>query len=159
MLQMKTKVLKVKIIETLEAQLEAHEKAIKEAKVKWQEKLLAVAQQIVEKDGKLKKYPKVLRTLQNVPNSHAKELRELIDRFKNHMEETVELTTQDYSLVMEGRWHWMHEFAVSNVLYGCTGPTGPTGPTGAVGTCGLEEEDPDFGVEEISAELSEDELE
>lgn len=159
MLQMKTTVLKTTIIATLKKQLEEHEKAITEAKQKWQEKLLSVAQQIVNKEGKLKRYPQALCKLQSVPRSHAKELRELIARFENHIGDAVELTTQDYSMVMEGRWHWMHEFAVSNALYGCTGATGPTGLSGAVGTCGLEEEDPDFGVGEISAELSEDELE
>ena len=157
MLKLTTRVKKADIIESLKRQLDEHTLAHKEAKKKWQEKMLAVAEQIVKASGKLKKYPRALEDLQFMPRSYAVELQAFIRRFELDMNETIELSTDDYEILMEGRWYWRHEFNSMNSRYGSTGCTGSTGSTGSTGCVGGNEEE--AVTDEIEAVLGEDELE
>lgn len=157
-MELKVKVNKDELIGIVQAHRDTHVKQYKEAKEKWQTKMMAIAAKVVEAGKGLKKFPRALRLLSSEPMSYLRVFDELLKMLEMNTNVLVELSKSDFDQFVLGKWHWAHSFNASNMSYGVTGPTGPCGAGGITGPTGDEFEDDD-APDEIVAELEDDELE
>jgi len=151
---MKTAVTKQELLDSLNKQLVEQEKTASVAQQRWQDKMVKMAQAVIDAGPKLRKYPRALRALQYPPESHAKELKEIIERIARHTDDVITLETEAYNQMMLGQWGWRSSWNHSNQLYGATGVTGPTGGTGYD-----DEDGDDLPSQEIEPSIAKDELE
>ena len=133
--QMSIKVKKAELIERLEKEREAHIEQHKKAVVAWREKLVRIAERIVEHGDKVVRFPKSLSRLEDTPELHVDWFDNVLTMLKMSVEDELVLSPRDFNEIVLGERPWTRSWAVMNFMYtGATGPTGPTGSTGSTGS-------------------------
>jgi len=124
-------------------QREEHAKNYKEAQEGWRNSMITVAQQIIEKGARLKKFPMSLRRINCPPECHIQDFDDALSMIKMTTEDVINLSSSDYEQLVLGRWDWKREWGLSNSKYmtGATGSTGSGGVTGSTVSGGITDDE------------------
>jgi hypothetical protein len=135
-LAMNTKIQKAELLEIVKKNREAHVAEVKKAREQWKTKMVRMAKLIVEAGPKLRRFPKALEALDQVPQSHARDFDDAIRALELHHDDIIELSPHNFEQLVLNRWSWSDSHVYMNFAYGVTGATGPTGDTGSTGQSG-----------------------
>lgn len=72
----------------------------------------------------------------NEPQSYEKDYNLAIEMLEMDINDTVELTRNEFSNYIKDDWNWKNSFSVTNSGYVGIGTTGPSGTSGTVGYSG-----------------------
>lgn len=110
---------KDELIDTLKKNREAHIAQYQEALVGWRKKMIAACMETSQKSekGDLEKYPRKLRDLTDVPESHEKDYDRVIQMLEMHTDGGITLNSKDFSRYVQDEWDWKHRWETSNSSY------------------------------------------
>lgn len=120
------------LLDAIKKQREEHAKSYKAALAGWRQSMIMIAQQIIEKGPRLKKFPLAVRKLNSPPDCHLQDFDDAISMISMSTGTGFDLSSDDYEQLVLGRWEWRREWTASNTRY-MTGSTGSAGPTGEGG--------------------------
>jgi len=120
------------LLAKLKENRETHTKCFEEARLAYVEKAQEAIEKKLEelKEGKATHLAFSLRP----PHDHSAEYDVVIQMVEATVDETIELTAEQFSCFILDEWQWSRSWFMANS--GLTGPTGPTGCAGSTGPSG-----------------------
>lgn len=110
------KMKKSELVEAIETQLDKHRKEYTEALNNWRKIMRRAAQRVVDGDEALTKVPREFFDCQP-PENHEKEFTEALAMLKHTQENIVELDSDTYAQLVEGRFNWHRAWSARNETY------------------------------------------
>ena len=140
------KVLKSTLLEILTKNREEHLVAHEEAKKNYRKRAVKALEKQLAKATDGSRFSLSFRLSR--PISYVEQYDKVIGLFKMVVEDTVEITSTEYSQYVLDEWSWRSQFDTSNSFYGVAGVAGPSGPLGPAGDDEWEDDDVVYDAED-----------